>query len=489
MPLMGSISIIRQVSKKKDVTLVDINPISRLLAGNKSYFAKDGLHYSKIMHDIWAEQVFDLKLTSKKINPDLQQAVMLDQYDSLHKFKEEFVNDKATIYLDGNSLGKLPKKTIELSRDLVEEQWGKQLIRGWNQGWIDLSTSLSKKIACLVGAAPEEIFVGDSTSLNLFKLAFATLKYQQGRTEIVTDTLNFPSDLYVLRGLIKQHFPNHKLNLVKSGDGIAMNLNHIGQEINTNTALLTLSHVTYKSSFMYPMKEVSALAHKNGSLVLWDLSHSVGAVPINLENTGADMAVGCTYKYLNGGPGAPAFLYVRKELHNALINPIWSWFSHELPFDFNPEYQASPGIEKFAISTPSILSMAAIEPGVDLLLAAEMEQVRKKSLVQSEYLTDLIEVQLIPLGFKIASPRNPAERGSHLTLKHPEGYRINRAMINPENGKKVIIPDFRPPDNIRLGIAPLYTSFTDLYHTVERIVEIVLTKDFERFEKAQLQVP
>lgn len=417
-----------------------------------------------------------------------KKALELDQKDSLAHFKNRFVNDSNLIYLDGNSLGKLPKATIAASASLLENQWGNRLIRSWNEEWIDLSNVISKKIAKLVGAQPDEIFVGDTTSLNLYKLVYAALEFGKGKDKIITDALNFPSDLYVLEGLVNQHFKKHQIEIVGDSNDVLIENEAINKQLDLNTALLTLSLVTYKSSFMYNMKEINELAHAKNSLVLWDLSHAVGAVPIDLNKSNADLAVGCTYKYLNGGPGAPAFLYVKKSLQEKLRNPIWSWFSHEKPFDFNLNYQPAEGIHKFAVSTPSILSLAPVDQGVSVVLDAGMENLRIKSVAQSSFLLALIEEELIPLGFKIASPLDSEKRGSHIAIQHSEGYRINQAMIQPKVGAKIIIPDFRPPNNIRLGIAPLYITYMDLYEAVQRIKNIVEFKEYEKYSKKKALV-
>ena len=422
------------------------------------------------------------------MNSNFEKAIRLDKNDALSPFKNKFINDDNLIYLDGNSLGKLPKTTIAAISNVTQNQWGNRLIRSWNEEWIALSSNIAKKIAKLVGAQPEEIFVGDTTSLNLYKLLFAALDFQKGKEKIITDALNFPSDLYVLEGLVRKHFKNHQIEIIGDANEISLDSKLFKEKLDFNTALLTLSLVTYKSAFMYEMKDINALAHDKNSLVLWDVSHAVGAVPIDLNNSNADLAVGCTYKYLNGGPGAPAFLYVSKALQASLKNPIWSWFSHEKPFAFEASYQPSESIQKFAISTPSILSLTPIEQGLDIVLEAGIENLRTKSVRQSTFLWQLIEQELIPLGFKIASPALASERGSHISIQHPEGYRINRAMINPKADNKIIIPDFRPPNNIRLGIAPLYTSFMDLYETVERIKNIVLEKEYALHSENKLHV-
>ncbi len=416
-----------------------------------------------------------------------QKALQYDQNDSLASFKNEFA-ESDEIYLDGNSLGKLPKRTVEITSNLIQNQWKNGLIRSWNEHWIDLPNKIATKIAKLVGAKADEIFVGDNTSINFYKLAFATLSLNPSKTKIITDSLNFPSDLYVLQGLLAQQFQNHSLKIIKSEDEISISEEAIAQELDEDTAFLTLSHVVFKSAFMYNMKKINALAHQKDAFVIWDLSHSAGAVAVNLNESNADMAVGCTYKYLNGGPGAPAFLYVRKDLQEKLQNPIWAWFSHQKPFEFDLNYEAKNNIQRFSTGTPSILSLAATEAGIDLINEAGIENLREKSKLQSSFFVELVQEFLLPIGFTIASPLEVNQRGSHISIQHQEGYRINRAMIEPLEGAKSIIPDFRPPNNIRLGIAPLYNTFSELLETVLRIKQIVEEKEFKRFGEEKLDV-
>jgi kynureninase len=413
---------------------------------------------------------------------------VLDAQDDLFQFKECFVNEENLIYVDGNSLGKLPKESIEISKKIVEYQWGSRLIRSWNEHWIDLPQKLAAKIAKIVGAHPDEIFVGDSTSLNLYKSLFAVLNLQQGKTEVVTDCLNFPTDYYVLDGILKQHFPKHKVIKVESENEITTDLSALENAVSKENALLTLSHVTYKSWFLYPMKEVNQIADKNGSIVVWDLSHSVGSVPVNLNENKAEIAVGCTYKYLNGGPGAPAFLYVSHDMQAKLNNPIWSWFGHATPFDFSPDFKPHSGIQKFAVGTPHVLSLAIMEGGLNVHIKAGLKAIREKSIKQTELLIQLFDVHLKPLGYELASPRNVKYRGSHISLVHSEGYRINRALIAPKGTSKEIIPDFRPPHFIRIGIAPLYNSYEDVYEVVMRLKAIVQNKEFEQYSEERLTV-
>lgn len=408
-------------------------------------------------------------------------ATMLDEQDELKSFRSKFdLQDKNLIYLDGNSLGVLPKPTKTHTEKVVEKEWGSGLIRSWNEGWYTRPRTIGAKLAKIIGAKPEEVILTDSTSVNLFKLAFAALKHQTNRNEIVSDNLNFPSDLYILQGLIAIFGNKHKLNLANSTDGLTVSTNELNRVINEKTALLTLSHVVFKSAFRYNMNEVTALAQSKGAMVIWDLSHAVGAVPINLNLSNADMAIGCTYKYLNGGPGAPAFLYVRKDLQEKLQSPIWGWFGQNNPFDFNLNYQPANGIDRFLAGTPPLLSLSTIDPSLDIILEAGMDRIWTKSVRQTEYLLSLFNEFLLPLGFQVGSPLNSEQRGSHISIRHPEAYRICKALIDPSVGAKVVIPDFREPDNIRLGIAPLYNTFTDIYEALSQIRHII--KDNKHLE-------
>jgi kynureninase len=424
-----------------------------------------------------------------QFNTDISLAHQLDAQDELASFREAFViHDPDTIYLDGNSLGRLPKPTAAHLADAIERQWGQRLIRSWNESWMEAPHAIGDKIARLIGAQPGEVIVSDSTSIALFKLAVAALHARPGRTKIVSDELNFPSDLYIFQGIIELLGKGHKLELVPSRDGISIAQADLEAAIDETTALVGLTHVAFKSAFMYDMEAVTEIAQRASALTLWDLSHSVGAVPLELNAWGVDLAVGCCYKYLNGGPGAPAFLYVREDLQDELIQPIWGWFASQSPFDFELDFTPAAGISRFKVSSPPVLSMLAIEPALDLLLEAGMQRLRAKSVHQSEYLIHLAEEWLVPLGFELGSPRDPAQRGSHVSLCHPEGYRVNRALIEAEGAAPRVIPDFRTPDNIRLGIAPLYTSFNDIRRALDRMRAIVETKEFERFPHERLAV-
>ncbi len=413
-------------------------------------------------------------------------AIKMDNTDPLKDFRNHFYfADKNTIYLDGNSLGRLPLKTKQLIADITENQWGNELIESWNNHWYEKPMELGNKIAQLIGASPGEVVVSDSTSVNLYKLAHAALKYNPGKTNVVSDVFNFPTDLYILQGLLKEFGPGYHLSLAESNDGISIDLEDLKEKIDKNTALVVLSLVAFKSSFFYDAAEITEWAHKQGALVLWDLSHAAGAVPIELNKTNADLAVGCTYKYLNGGPGAPAFLYVNKKWQEKLASPVQGWFGDNRPFEFDLKYQPAEGIRRFLAGTPPVISLMAVEPGLDILLEAGIKNLREKSLRQSEYFLFLTNKILADLGFKTGSPVAPEQRGSHISLKHPEGYRICQALIHPQKNAPKIIPDFREPDNIRFGITPLYTTFSELRKTIFRLKEIVTTKEFKKFSVAR----
>lgn len=406
----------------------------------------------------------------------------LDSSDPLAQYRKRFkIKEANLIYLDGNSLGRLPKETSTLISKVVEDQWGRRLIRSWNEGWYELSLQLAGKLASIVGAKPGEVIFTDSTSQNLFKLITGALRLNKKRTKIVSDVYNFPSDIYLLQGIKDLFGDRHKIVLSGTPDAVEVDYDELFSAIDEDTALVTLSHVVFKSAFMYDMQKVTDHAHEKGALVLWDLSHSVGAAPVKLNDCNADLAVGCSYKYLNGGPGAPAFLYVREDLQEKIQSPVWGWFGEENPFDFGLDYRPAKGIRKFLAGTPPVLSLSAIEPALDIILEAGMDEIRKKSIKQTNYLLDLAKTSLFPLGFSSGSPENPENRGSHISLKHPEAYRICKAMIDPKVGNYSVIPDFREPDNIRLGITPLYTSYQEIYEAVLLIEEIVRKGIYENY--------
>ena len=413
-------------------------------------------------------------------------AEQLDSCDPLALFRARFViTDPGLVYLDGNSLGRLTHASLERVKFVAEQEWGTELIRGWNENWWEAPIRIGEKIARLVGAAPGQMVACDTVSVNLFKLASAALALRPDRTRIVTDTLNFPSDLYILQGLVHSLGNRHIILRFGSLDGdITPDLEALADAIDDSTALLTLSHVTFKSGYLYDMAAVTELAHRQGALVIWDLSHSAGAVPVALDACNADFAIGCTYKYLNGGPGAPAFLYVRKELQEQVVSPICGWLGQNAPFAFGLDYTAAPGVARFLTGSQPILSMLAMEAALAPLLEAGLDSLRSKSLLLSEYLIYLSDTILTPLGFRLGSPRLPERRGSHISLRHPEGYRINRALIEEMN----VLPDFREPDNLRLGLTPLYTSFSEVWEGIERIRQAVTEKRYEKYPAQRLTV-
>ncbi|MFZ0449850.1 MAG: kynureninase [Desulfatiglandaceae bacterium] len=422
-------------------------------------------------------------------NTHISLAHELDARDELSSFRHDFViADPGLIYLDGNSLGRLPKRTIPAIRNAVEKEWGERLIRAWNDGWVNAPTELGAKIARLVGAKPNEIVVTDATSINLFKLAVAALQARPGRNEIVSDVFNFPSDLYVLQGVIELLENMHHLKLIPSKDSITISSEAIDGAIDDCTALVSLTHVAFKSAFMYDMARITEAAHRAGAVMLWDLSHSAGAVPVDLNGCGVDLAVGCTYKYLNGGPGSPAFLYVREDLQKQMTQPMWGWFAAEKPFAFELDFNPASDISRYRVGTPPMISMKAVEPALDLLLEAGMERIRAKSIMQTEYLIFLADQWLTPLGFTVSTPRRAEQRGSHVSLRHADAYRINRAMIESPPPARKVIPDFRAPDFIRLGIAPLYTTFVEIHQALDRMRTIVRDKIYEQYSTEQLAV-
>jgi kynureninase len=413
-------------------------------------------------------------------------AQQLDSQDPLASYREKFViTDPDLIYLDGNSLGRMPKSAAERAKQIVDDEWGHDLIRGWNKGWWEAPSRVGDKIGELIGAANGQTLVSDTVTINLFKLATAALTLQPNKKRIVTDTFNFPSDLYILQG-IKQNLGNrHEITRIGAMDeDITPNLAELESSITEDTALVTLSHVLFKSGFIYNMHRITELVHKKEALVLWDLSHSVGALPIALDECNVDLAIGCTYKYLNGGPGAPAFLYVNKKIQEKLTSPIWGWWGQKNPFDFGLDYEPASGAQRFLAGTQPMISLLTMEAALEPTLQAGMDAIRAKSILMTDYASFLTDNWLAPLGFSLGSPRDSSMRGSHISIRHADGYRINRALIEEMN----VIPDFREPDNIRLGFSSLYTSFAEIWEGFDRIKRVVEEKRYEKYPKHKLTV-
>jgi kynureninase len=395
----------------------------------------------------------------------------LDAADPLAAFRDRFVfSDPGLVYLDGNSLGRLPRATVERLAAVVGEEWGGELIRGWDH-WLDEPRRVGDLLATeILGARLGEVIVSDSTTVNFYKLARAALAARQGRRFVVTDRANFPTDRYVLEGLAA----GAALDIAwldpdpvdgPQPDEVASVLDaHPG-----DVALVTLSHVNYRSAAIANMAAITQLAHDAGALVLWDLSHSAGSIEVDLEGSGVDLAVGCTYKYLNGGPGAPAWLYVRTSLQAELRNPIQGWFGQRDQFAMGQGYEPRPDIGAWLTGTPGILGLAAAEVGIRLVAEAGMKRIRAKGIALTEYAIALADERLASRGVTLGSPRDHTRRGAHVAVRHPDARRLTAGLIDAG-----VIPDFRAPDSIRLGFSPLTTSFGDVARGIaalERLLE------------------
>ncbi|HYZ79783.1 MAG TPA: kynureninase [Solirubrobacteraceae bacterium] len=399
---------------------------------------------------------------------DRERAAALDDADPLRAFHDRFVvADDGLIYLDGNSLGRLPRDTPARVAQVIESQWGERLIRAWGEGWIGLPLRLGDRLGSeLLGAAPGQVAVADSTTVCFYKLAHAALSARPGRREIITDVDNFPTDRYVLESLARER--DLTIRWIEADPDAGPDPGQVADLICEQTALVTFSHVNYRSAFILDARAITQIAHDAGALALWDLSHSAGAIPVNLDADGIDLAVGCTYKYLNGGPGAPAYLYVRAEHQDPLRQPIWGWLGRRDPFEMAPGYIPGEGVTAMLSGTPPVLALTAVASGLDLVIEAGIDAIRRKSIALTEYAIALIDQWLAPLGCSVGSPRDPARRGSHVALVHPEARALTHRLI--ADG---VIPDFRTPDVIRLGLSPLTTRFTDVYDGLERVREML----------------
>jgi kynureninase len=388
----------------------------------------------------------------------LDEARALDAADRLASLRERFALPEDVIYLDGNSLGALPRATAERQRDVVEREWGEDLIRSWNKaGWIDAPQRIGAGIARLIGARPNEVIVADSTSVNLFKLLVAASRLS-ARPVLLSEAGNFHTDLHIASGAAD--VTGLRLDIAPRTE--------IEQRIGADTNLLLLTHVHYKTADRFDMAAITARARDAGALTLWDLSHSVGAVPLRLNEDGAELAVGCGYKYLNGGPGAPAFLYVAEHLQERLVSPLRGWMGHAAPFDFTDDYVPAPGIARFLAGTPPVLSFAALECGVGSFDGVAMEDLWAKSISLFDLFARLMAERCPELA--CISPREAERRGSHISFRHPHAFEICQALI--EAG---VIGDFRAPDVVRFGLTPLYLRFEDVWRAVDRIAGIAET--------------
>jgi kynureninase len=394
----------------------------------------------------------------------LDAAQALDAADPLGFARERFRLPDGVIYLDGNSLGTPPVATANRLSE-TERQWGDDLITSWNKhGWIDWPTRIAAKLAPIAGARPNELLIADSTSVCLFKLLAAAVRARPGRKTILTQQRNFPTDLYVAQGLAD--LLGLELEAVPADEVIGT--------IDEDTAVVTLTHVDYRSASIHDMALINEAAHSAGALTVWDLSHSAGAIALDLDGTGCDLAVGCGYKYLNGGPGAPAFLYVAERLQDELHSPLQGWMGHAEPFAFDDDYRPASDILKFLTGTPSIIGLAALEAGLDTFAGIAMREVEAKARALTQLFIDEVEAHC---GSKVslASPRDPERRASHVCFAHPEGYAVMQALI-----ARGVIGDFRAPDLMRFGFAPLYNRFGEAVRAAEILAEILDNREWDQ---------
>jgi len=395
----------------------------------------------------------------------INEALALDAADPLAFARQRFRLPDATVYLDGNSLGALPVASPQLLADVVEQQWGDDLIASWNRhGWIDWPTRVAARLAPIVGARPEELLIADSTSVSLFKLLGAAVAARHERNTLLVQRRDFPTDLYVAQGLADLR--GLKVRAVEPDELLGA--------INEDTAAVLLSHVDYRSGSVRDMRSVNAAAKAADALVVWDLSHSAGAIEVDLTSAGTELAVGCGYKYLNGGPGAPAFLFVARHLQSQLQSPLQGWMGHAEPFAFVDEYRPADGIAKFLTGTPSILALAALDAGLATFEGIAMADLAAKSRALSQLFIGEIEARCGDQ-VRLASPRDPSLRGSHVVFAHPDGYGVIQALI-----ARGIIGDFRAPDLMRFGFAPLYNQFAEVVCASESLADVLRTREWDQ---------
>lgn len=393
---------------------------------------------------------------------DPADARALDAADPLAGYRDRFLPAQGVVaYLDGNSLGRPLRASAERLERFVREGWASRLIRGWDEEWLDLPLTVGDELAAAaLGAAPGQTTIGDSTTVLLYKLARAAVDARAGRTEIVLGSDDFPTDRYVVEGVAGER--GLSLRWIETDPAAGVTPEQVAEVVGEHTALVVLSHVSYRSGFLADLPAITAVEHEAGALVLWDLCHSVGVVPMELDAAGVDLAVGCTYKYLDGGPGAPAFCYVRHELHETLRQPIQGWLGSAAPFEMGPEYAPAPGIRRFLSGTPPILGMLAMRDMIALVAEAGLDAIRAKSVALTEFAIAWADEQ----GVEVATPREPERRGSHVTLRHDDF----RAVV-PRLWERGVIPDFRAPDGLRLGLSPLSTGFEELQAGLDAVRE------------------
>lgn len=397
----------------------------------------------------------------------------LDQNDPLSALREEFSLPAGMIYLDGNSLGAQPTVAFQRAQQVIQEEWGNDLIKSWNKaGWFDLPSRLGNLLAPLIGADADEVVVTDSTSINLFKAIAAALNIQSKKADankrkvIVTERSNFPTDIYMAEGLTQWLDRGYRLHLIDSAE-------ELSKAINQDTALVMLTHVNYRSGALHDMAAVTAMAHAHGALCLWDLAHSAGAVEVNLQQANADFAVGCCYKYLNGGPGAPAFIWVPKRHQADFHHPLTGWWGHAAPFAMHSSFTVTPDIRRALCGTQPIVSLAMIESGLQVFAKTSMASVRQKSLALTDLFIQLVETRCTQHQLELVTPREHAQRGSHVSFTHQHAYAVIQALI--ERG---VVGDYREPGIMRFGFTPLYTSYTDVWNAVEILRDILDSRSY-----------
>lgn len=389
----------------------------------------------------------------------------LDEHDPLAAFGSRFVEpgerDRVVAYLDGNSLGRPPLATRRRLLELVDEQWGGRLIRAWSEGWMELPTRIGDQLAAAtLGAAAGQTVVADSTTVCLYKAVRAAVAMRPDRHEIITDRHNFPTDGYVVDGVAEQL--GLTVRRIESDPASGVTVEQVTAQLSSRTSVVLLSHVAYRSAFIADLAAITELAHHSGALVVWDLCHSVGCIPVLLDDHDVDFAVGCTYKYLNAGPGAPGFLYVRAEHHDDFVPAVPGWMGHADPFAMQPAYSPGHGIRRALSGTPSITGLIGVQEGVALVEEAGIDRIRAKAVALTELVTALVDEWLVPLGADLGSPRAAAVRGGHVTVTHPDAADICTVLID-----RGVIIDYRPPDGIRIGLSPLTTSFTRTWAAME----------------------
>jgi len=418
---------------------------------------------------------------SRVVDPLHTRARDLDAADPLAPLRDRFVFADDLLYLDGNSLGRLPAATRDRLRRAVEEEWGTGLIRSWDS-WIDLAREAGDILATgVLDASPGEVIVTDSTSVNLYKLAAAALDARPGRSVIVVDDDNFPTDRYVLEGLARARGLELRTVAVHMDTGVQVE--DLAEVLGPDVALVCLSHVAYRSGARADMPAITEAVHRVGALMLWDLCHAAGSVPTPLHASGADLAVGCTYKYLNAGPGAPAYVYVRADLQKSITQPIWGWFGQRDQFAMGPDYEPAAGIQQFMVGSPQIFGLMSVIEGARITAEAGIEAIAAKGAALTGYAIELFDEWIAPHGWTLATPREAKQRGAHVTVHHPAAWQVTQALKDAG-----VIPDFRTPDRLRIGFAPLYTRFEDVHEGFVRLRAIIENESWKNYSTERSRI-